>query len=230
MTVIEAFHDNRDAAIDAVARRIESLLGDTLAERGAAALAVSGGGTPGPVYRRLADAALDWSRVTVTLTDERWVPAGDPDSNEGMLCDTLFAGEAAAATLMPLYRAHSDPDEACADLAEEFERLPLPLAATLLGMGADGHFASLFPDYQGLAAALAADGRDSYVAVSTSASPHPRISMTLSALTRSREILLLIFGADKRQVYERAKAGDGELPIAALLAQTSVPLTVVWAP
>ena len=97
-------------------------------------------------------------------------------------------------------------------------------------MGADGHFASLFPDFDGLADALDTDSSPRALEVRTQASPHPRISLSLSALMRTAVPLLLMFGDDKRRVYEAARAGESRFPVSALLAKTPVPLTVVWAP
>ena len=221
---------SREEAADAVAVKIAGSLRAALAGGAAASLVVSGGSTPAPVFRRLSATALDWQRVTVLPSDERWVPPTDDDSNEKLLRSTLLARQAQAAGLLSYYRAGTDPAGACAELEVEWRRLPLPFAVTLLGMGGDGHFASLFPDYAGLDAALDPAGSRHFVPVSTAASPHPRISLTLAALSRSREIVLLFFGDEKRRVCARAREGDRALPVSALLADCPVPLTIAWAP
>ena len=231
-TLTEEFYEHREQAATAAAARIASLVESALDRAPEASLVVTGGSTPQPVYERLAQATLDWDRVTVTLSDERWVPADDPESNERLVRRSLMGNgaKAAAATLLPLYSRGKNPEAACRELEGRFDALPLPFAVTFLGMGADGHFASLFPDYDGLAAALATDGERRFVPVATAASPHPRLSMTLSALTRSEQIVLLIFGEAKRRVYEDAKAGSSALPVATLLARSRAPVRVIWAP
>ncbi len=105
-----------------------------------------------------------------------------------------------------------------------------PFSASLLGMGEDGHFASLFPDFDGLQKALDPDNKAACTMVQTAGSPHLRISLTLSALLNSLHIVLLIFGEAKRLVFEAAKAGDSKYPIEALLHHSREPLTVIWAP
>ena len=231
MRALREYHyATREEAADAAAAVLAGSLRATLARDARAALVVSGGTTPGPVFRRLARVPLDWQRVTVLPSDERWVPPDDADSNERLLRGTLLTDEAATASLAGLYRDGTDPAGACAALERDWPGLPLPFAACLLGMGADGHFASLFPDFAGLDDALAPDGDAHFVPVATRASPHPRISLTLAALARSREIVLLFFGEEKRQVFESARRGATGLPVAALLARSPAPLSVVWAP
>lgn len=229
-TLNEEFYEHREQASSAAAARIADRLSEALDTRPEAAIVVTGGSTPAPVYERLSQLVLDWDRVTVTLSDERWVPADDDDSNEKLLRSRLLVAKAAAASLLPLYRENTDPQAASEALERQVSELPLPFACSLLGMGGDGHFASLFPDYDGLPAALDPQGARRVVPVKTAASPHPRISLTLAALLESDEIILLFFGDDKLQVYEAAKAGDSKLPVAALLAQARVPVRAIWAP
>ena len=100
----------------------------------------------------------------------------------------------------------------------------------MLGMGADGHFASLFPDADNLATGLDVDAPVACIPVRTEASPYDRISLTLSALSRSDEVVLLFFGDDKREVYERAKDVGNGYPVSRLLVQKRAPVHVYWAP
>lgn len=213
---------DREQAGRAVAERIEIALRNTLAQRQRARLVLSGGSTPLHAFECLSAAQFDWSRVDLLPSDERCVMEDHPDSNAGMLRARLMQGPAAAARLHPLYRPGA---EATAEIAAL-----RPFDCVLLGMGADGHFASLFPDFDGLDEALDAASPESLVSVRTAASPHPRLSLTLAALRDTPCLLLLIFGADKRAVYEAAAAGDARLPISALLASDDLPLTTVWAP
>ncbi|HZW60289.1 MAG TPA: 6-phosphogluconolactonase, partial [Woeseiaceae bacterium] len=212
------------------ASHLADALKSALRAGGNATLVAGGGMTPLDTYRRLARTALDWHAVHVTLSDERWVAPSDASSNERMLRNTLLTGTAAAATFHPLYRPGTSAEAACAALEADFDSLPQPLAGALLGMGEDGHFASLFAGAGNLRDALDVDGTRLCMAVHPPASPGVRMSLTLAALLRSSEINLLLFGDAKRAVYEQARATGSSLPVAALLAQTRVPVRVIWAP
>ena len=204
---------HRAEATAAAAERLEAALRDPLGRDGQAAFAVSGGTTPEPVFHALAERPLPWERISVTLTDERCVPATDPASNEGLLRRSLLKAAGAAAHFVPL------SDDGVAGLPERF-------AAVLLGMGEDGHFASLFPDAENLGEGLALPGGPAIIDVRTAASPHPRRSLTLARLLATDCLLLLAFGDAKRAVLER----PGTTPVATLLSQGSRPLEILWAP
>lgn len=226
------FHEYKsrsDAAI-AAGKRIVNALHRRLETGNDAALVVSGGTTPAPVFSYMAHKQLDWHRVHVLLSDERWVPADHPDSNEAMLRNALERSRAAYAQITQYFDAELSLDERCAGLGSEFEALPLPFTSVLLGMGNDGHFASLFPDDVNLQSALDLQSAQTYVPVDTASSPHRRLSMTLATLLRSDEILLLISGHEKRAVLEQASDPASELPIAHLLRQMRTPVDVFWAP
>jgi len=226
---VEYFFATRDEASQAAARFIVEQLRDELAASNEAAFVVSGGSSPVKCFEALSKAALPWRRVHVLLSDERWVPPGDSDSNERLVRDHLLVDAAAEARLLPVYAEQATPMSRCVDLDIEIADVPRPRACALLGMGTDGHFASLFPDATDLDRGLDPKGRRSFMPVTTAASPHPRISMTLPALLDSKAVLLLIFGAEKRAVYEAARADDSSLPVAHLLRQRQSPVHVFWA-
>ncbi len=228
--MIEQHFKDRKAAAQATAEAIAAALRRRLASEDEVAMVVSGGSTPVPVLLALSAMPLEWSRVHVVPSDERWVPGDHEESNEHMIRNALMRNHAADAKLVSLYRAGRSPEDACDSLNPTLEHLPLPLAATLLGMGTDGHFASLFPDFDGLDDALDLENERWCAGVRTAASPHPRLSLTLTALACSDRIILLIFGEEKRRVLEDARAGRRELPVSALLAQNRAPLHVIWAP
>jgi 6-phosphogluconolactonase len=205
-----------DAAAEAVAGQLRA----GLAARGHAALVATGGRSPGPTYDRLSNAELDWAHVAVTLSDERQVSADSPNSNARLLRERLFQGPAAAARFLPL-----------TDYAEPALLKLTPFDAVMLGMGEDGHIASLIPGSPGLADAMDPDG-ERLLAESPQgfgAPPVPRITLTLAALLRSRAIFLLIAGEAKRQVIAQAEAG-ADLPVGALLRQDRAPVRILWAP
>lgn len=222
---------DRASASKIAAERIAAALDAELTSRHRASFVASGGSTPLACYAELATRKLDWSNVTVTLSDERWVAADDPASNAGMLARELFVAEAAAANFVPLYRDGTSASDACDAIATDLRRrLAMPFSATLLGMGSDGHFASLFPDAENLEAGLDLASEQLCVAVATAASPVPRISLTLAALLASQRLVLLVFGDDKRAILERAADGDTTLPVTRLLAQQSRLIEIIWAP
>ncbi|MEM9530050.1 MAG: 6-phosphogluconolactonase [Pseudomonadota bacterium] len=223
----------RDDASAAAAAGLARGLRQGLEEQDRASLVVSGGTTPGPCFELLAQETLDWSRVEVWLSDERWVPSDHADSNERLVRETLLKGPAAAAEVCPVYEAGQQPAARCDALDAQLKTGAVPFSASLLGMGGDGHFASLFPDADNLVPGLAADGESYCLPIRTQASPHPRVSLTLAALIQCELIHLLIFGEDKRRVVESAldaKPGTADLPVAHLLRQLKTPVYVLWAP
>lgn len=222
---IERHADARSAS-HAAGAAIASALAGGVAQFGRAGFAGAGGRTPGETYAWLSTADLPWDKVTVTLTDERWVDPDSPDSNEGLMRRALLTERAAAARLLPLWSAAPTPEEAAAAagamLAEH-----LPLDAVLLGMGDDGHFASLFPGNPALAEGLDLSSGKLVIAAPAGEPmpPQPRISLTLPALLKARTVILLITGEAKLYALEAEDA-----PVAALLAQTVTPVRILWAP
>ncbi len=215
----EVFADQASLA-DAAAEAIETWLSAGLDARGRASLVGTGGRSPGPVYDRLSQADLDWAHVAVTLSDERHVDVNSPNANARLLRERLFVGRAAAAQFLPL-----------SDYAEGVLRKLLPFDAVILGMGEDGHIASLIPGSPVLELGMNPNG-EALTAESPQGfgdPPVPRITLTLSALLQSRAIFLLIAGEAKRQVIDQAAAG-ADYPVRAILNQDHVPVRVLWAP
>lgn len=212
----------------AAADRIAELLAHRLDNQGEASIVVSGGSSPRDCMAALAKAPLDWQRVQVALSDERWVPPEHDDSNEKLVRESLLVDQAAKANLLSVYAEGASPEQRCDALQDP---LPvLPFACSLIGMGTDGHFASLFPDAEQLALGLDVESGRLYIPVTTKASPHARISMTLAGISRSDEIALLFFGEEKLDVYEQAKASADAYPVSRLLRQKRAPVRLFWAP
>ena len=204
---------SREEASRESARLIASALRSRLAAPGPASLVVSGGSSPARCFELLSQEDLAWSRVRVALTDERCVPVNHEASNEGMLRQRLLVHRAANAAFVP-----TD--------AGALAALERPLDVALVGMGEDGHFASIFPDNPALATLLDPDNMTEVVDITTASSEYRRCTVSLSFLLQSRVILLLAFGEAKRQLM----MAPGKLPVAALLQQTQVPVTIHWAP
>lgn len=210
------------ALANAVARRLNA----TIDARGSALLVLSGGTTPKRFLARLKQQPIDWVRLVVTLTDERCVPADHPRSNSRLLREQLLDGPAAQARYVPL---HSDADDLAARTAE-LAQLPPP-AVTVLGLGTDGHIASLFPDGDAIDAALAPDAPPLLYMNSPSV-PERRVTYSLAALARSAALFLHIEGEAKLEALERSLAAgdDPHQPLPALSRTAAAPIQVVWAP
>jgi 6-phosphogluconolactonase len=232
MAVQERQFSSPSEAAAALADAVSASLAAALAARERASLVVSGGRSPIGFFQCLREATIDWSRVVVTLADERWVPPTHPDSNARLVAVHLLQGAAAAARFVPLWNGAPTPAAAIAERTAALAELPRPFDALVLGMGEDGHTASLFPAAAGLAAALDSHGKAQLVAIDPPAAPHPRLSLTLAALLDSRRIHLPLGGAAKHAVYRRAKADCDplRLPVAAVLCQSGTPVTVYLSP
>jgi len=213
----------------ALAGAVADALRGGLAARGAASLAVSGGRSPIPFLRALAEMRLDWSKVYVTLVDERWVTPASPDSNEGLVRRHLLREAAGSACLVPLKSAAPSLARGVVDALGRTAGLPQPFDAVVLGMGEDGHTASLFPGAAGLADALDPAGEQRIVGIHPPLAPHPRLTWTLAALLETRHLLLQAGGASKRAVLEAAAVADPlAMPVAAFLRQRRVPLALYF--
>lgn len=230
----ELHHADADALARACAERIGQAIDAALSERGRALLALAGGSTSPPILRRLAAQQRDWRAVTVVPTDERWVPAEHPDSNLRSMRAALTAADGIRWCALAPAATAGPPDAAFANAA--LAAHPGPFDLGLLGMGTDGHFASLLPGAPNLAAALDPAGADAAVAVVPdplpAAAPHARISLTLAPLLRSRRLLLAITGSAKLDVLHRAQqpAGAAALPVTALLRAPHPAAEIHWSP
>ena len=207
-------------------------LGRSLEERPRARLLLSGGSTPGPVYGALAKAPLEWSRVDVALVDERWLQPSDPDSNARLVRETLLRHRAADARFETITQQGRSIQQAVATATLHARS---PADVVVLGMGEDGHTASLFPRMMGLEHALGTSA--AYVAVDASGCPGAgrltqRISLTPAGLPPAHTRILLIRGERKRELLDRVVAGDDpmEYPARIALLTPGAVLHVHWCP
>jgi 6-phosphogluconolactonase len=217
--MIEIFPDSA-AQSAAAAAAIEHALTYRLRLKGEGSIVVTGGRSAGAVYDVLCSAALDWSKVVVTLSDERFVDVESPDSNERLVRERLLQGRAARAQLLGLRGTAATPQAAAAEAAAFLTAMP-PFDVVMLGMGEDGHIASLFPGNPALAAGLDR-AAPACIAVPQGADmppAQPRLSLSLARLVSSRLILLVASGAEKRRVLERAldDSDSTPFPVRALL-------------
>jgi 6-phosphogluconolactonase len=208
----------------ALAVHLAQRLTEDLARYGDASLAVSGGRTPSGMFRQLSRCDLDWSRVWLTLVDERCVPADSPDSNELLLRQNLLQNRAASARFISM--SHTGTGEVAA-LSAQLAAMPRPFSAVVLGMGNDGHTASWFPRAANLAALLDPTNPVQVAETEPVTAPHRRLTLTLAAILESREIIVHITGPEKKTVIERAV--DQGYPVASALEQDKTPASIWWA-
>lgn len=224
-------HDDAEAMARAAAQAVTARLAGALSARGAASLSLCGGATPRRTYELLANADVAWDRVTVTLSDERWVPPDSEDSNERLVRETLLRGAGAAARFVPLYTG-GDVEAAPAAIEERLAAAPRPIDVGILGIGEDGHTASLFP---GETTALNADPADRVVAVAHKGpgASRARITMTLPELAAHRTLIFLAQGMKKHAIIQAVLgiAGDPQdLPVAHVIAADAAEADIYWAP
>ena len=232
MKLIPKFHefaDQQDLCRN-LSRRICGTLQKAIATRGKASLVVSGGSTPVPLFAALSKISMEWDRVFITLADERWVEVSDKDSNEASVREHLLRNQATDAHFHGLKNSHASAVDGEKECEEQLALLPTPFDIIILGMGPDGHTASLFPGAARLSDALDMGSGRLCMAMTPVTAPHDRMTLTLPALLNSRQIFLQLSGKEKRDVYERALGGDSveEMPIRAVLDQDKVPVDVYW--
>jgi 6-phosphogluconolactonase len=216
-----AEYPSRDALMAGLAQVMADQLRAGIAANGAASLSVPGGTTPGPVFDIMAQADLDWSKVAVFLNDERWVDDASPRSNTALIRARLLTGRAAAAKLIPLYADTPQPEDAL-DMLSAGIAPHLPITVLLLGMGADMHTASLFPQADLLEQALAPDA-PVLMALRADAAGEPRITLTARHLASADNIHILITGAEKRAAILAAETMPVmQAPVRVVLDRASI--------
>lgn len=226
--------DTGDAAVEA-SNAIASVLKQAIATRGRASLMVSGGSSPKPVYTLLSNADLDWSKVTISLVDERWVNPGEAGSNEDFIRENLIQNRAAMAAFFGLKTPYSTVGQGLNEAEARFQDLPNPFDVCVMGMGGDAHTASWFPNSGGLEAALSSTNENILCEIDATgcsvAGKHlARISLTLKAVLDSHAIILFIPTAAKRAVFDASFDKPlNDAPVKALL-QAGAKLHVFTSP
>jgi len=220
--------ENRDALARQLADTVASDLNAAIEETNSATLVVSGGSTPGPLFAALSAKTIDWSKVIVTLADERWVAPDHDDSNERMVREQLLVNNASSASFVSLYRLAEADAPTLATIETSLLQLADPFTVVLLGMGEDGHTASLFPDAPEIEAAMQMDGQDNVMFMHPSSVEQVRITFTRRRLLAARHLYLYITGKNKLLLLESALSGD-KLPIAGIASEAGDNLQLYWA-
>lgn len=212
-----------------LATRVAGDLRDALRQKDRATLAVPGGSTPGPFLSILAEEKLDWSRIAVCPTDERWAPPDHERSNERMIRAALL-DRGAAPAFLPFWREGLTPAEAAPVVAKAFAP-HLPIDVCVMGMGADMHCASLFPNGEGLAEAMNPESSAVIAPLTAPGAPEPRITLTAARLAEAKRLYLLITGPEKRTALTAAcKESDPlKAPVGAILRRAAHAETY-WSP
>ena len=229
MNNLLAFTSREDLDV-ALAESISQILNQAIKEKGKASIAVSGGSTPKGLFSILSKTDIDWSKVTVTLADERWVALDSKDSNTRLVHENLLQNKAAAAKFFHLKQGEEFSEDTLNDLNIAANKSLLPLDVLILGMGEDGHTASLFPCSKQIKQGLETD--EALLKVIPTTAPHQRITFSFKALQRSENTFLHLCGENKKIVLEQALSGQDVLamPIRAFLHHPTLKTEVYWAP
>lgn len=229
--VVYSFLSGEELAKE-LADEVARFLTEAIRHRNKASLVVSGGSTPKPLFNHLSQKKIDWRKVTITLADERWVDPSNPESNEYLVRSQLLLSEAAAATFIGLKNEAPTPYDGEEQCNARLEAIGSPFDLVILGMGGDGHTASLFPQAERLPEAVNMHSRRKCTAITPPEAPHERMTMTLPALLDSRRIIVHITGEDKKQILDKAIAEGAaeDMPIRYILRQQKTPVHIFWAP
>ena len=223
---------SREALDSKLAETVADILSKAIEEKGKASIAVSGGSTPKGFFAILSKSDINWSKVTVTLADERWVDVDSEASNTRLVHENLLKNNAQKATFFHLKQGENLSEEVLERLNISSKNNLLPLDVLILGMGEDGHTASLFPCSDQITNGLDVDNSDALIAVQPTSAPHQRISFSFASLICSKNVFLHLCGENKQKVLERAlNANDPlEMPIRAFLQHPTLEVNTFWAP
>lgn len=236
MNVKNFLYSTREELFQKAANQCASQITRGIEKQGRASIAVPGGSTPAPVFELLSKMSLDWHNVLVAPTDERWVDVSEPTSNQKLLQETLLVNQAKNARLMPMKNSAATASQGQAESEQSINELERPFDLVMIGMGNDGHFASLFPGSSPFEQAMDIENPNSCIAINAAGCPvagqnTERMSLTLSAILDAKLVMILITGSEKLEVLRVAEKDNNpsDKPIAALLNQNETPVEVYWA-
>ena len=223
--------NSREQLDQALAENVSQILQAAITLKGKASIAVSGGSTPKGFFKKLSNKDIDWNKVTVTLADERWVDMDSDASNTRLVHEHLLQNNASVAKFFHLKQGTDLCEETLADLNLAADNALLPLDVLILGMGEDGHTASLFPCSKQIESGLDVENKSSLMKVEPTTAPHQRITFSFAALKQSKHTFLHLCGASKKQVLDKALSASDifEMPIRAFLQDDDIETQVFWA-
>jgi 6-phosphogluconolactonase len=215
-----------------LADKVAASLSAAITTKGTAVIAVSGGSTPKAFFQELSTRDIDWPKVTITLVDERFVPADNPRSNHLLVASNLLQNNAKAATFQPLYQDAASVEDAARLSTSATASIGNPFDVVILGMGGDGHTASFFPGGNNLAVALDPKTPRGVITMDAEGAGEPRLTFTFSSLQDAALLVLHIEGESKKDVLAKAEGGgdEADMPIRAILRRAASPLDIYWAP
>lgn len=222
--------DSRSELDQRLAAEVAETLCKAISDKGRASIAVSGGSTPKGFFQALSHYDLAWHKITVTLADERWLEFADEASNTRLVHQALLQNHAQAAQFFHLKREGDLTEQVLELIGKEATESLLPFDVLILGMGEDGHTASLFPCSAEIAQGLSTSA--AVLKVEPTTVPHQRISFSFEALQQAGKTVLHICGDSKKEVLEQAMANrdNKKMPISAFLHHPSNELEIYWAP
>lgn len=229
--------NNAAELAETLASDVQKQIENCICEQGSAVLALSGGSTPKPFFTALANKPIDWSKVVITLVDERWVDEANELSNAAFMRQHLFKQLPSHAKFAPLYRAAASPDDAFDEVLQKYCQLthsniqqPRTFDIVVLGMGGDGHTASFFPDAPNIDRLVSDDNSSALVSCNSKTTQVPRITWSLGKLLDARFLALHFTGTSKKNVFDTAlKQGPlAELPIRSVIFQNKTPLNIYY--
>lgn len=223
--------DSREQLDLTLAQKVSEILQQAILQKGKASLAVSGGSTPTGFFKELSNKDIEWNKVTITLADERWVDIHSEDSNTRLVHENLLQNKASEAKFFYLKQGAHLSDEILADLNVSANNILLPLDVLILGMGEDGHTASIFPCSAQIKQALDINNENALMMVEPTTAPHQRITFCFSSLSQSKNIFLHLCGNNKKQVLDKALNGDDifDMPIRKFLQTDNIDTQIYWA-
>jgi len=223
--------DTREQLDLALADKVSEILQQAISLKGKASIAVSGGSTPKGFFKVLSNKDIDWAKVTITLVDERWVDIHSDDSNTRLVHENLLQNKACTAKFFHLKQGEDLCDETLADLNVAANNILLPLDVLILGMGEDGHTASLFPCSAQIKQGLDINNKNALMKVGPTTAPYQRITFSFASLSQSKNIFLHLCGENKKQVFVKALNGDDvfDMPIRKFLQTEHIDTQVYWA-
>ena len=227
---VDLYRTNSAESLDIdLSHRIGQLLTQSITENGCASIAVSGGRTPISLFEELSKLNLDWSKVDLTLVDERWVDAKHEDSNELLVRKHLIKNKATQINFFPIKNSAKIAKEGQVLYEQVLQQVKLPFDVIVLGMGDDGHTASLFPCCKELSQAMDPNNQQKCIVTKPKNAPYVRISLTFSTISKAKNLILHLRGSSKLHTFELAMTlkDAKKMPIYAFTEQ---PLEIYWSP